>query len=217
MLDDRLKGLKWGTGQASFTADIREAKEGDASGCTKCGSPLKASDGIEVGHCFYLGQKYSEALGARFAPTGGGPQEACEMGCYGIGVTRLIGAVAEASHDGDGLLWPDALAPYRAAVLVLDMKNEADLAEGRRIAALLADGHGGLPGIAGDVCLDDRSDSAGRKLKDATLIGFPYTIVVGKAFRKEGNVELQFRRTGERTFGKPADAVARVLGAAAGK
>ena len=94
------------------------------------------------------------------------------------------------------------------------MKNEADLAEGRRIAALLADGHGGLPGIAGDVCLDDRSDSAGRKLKDATLIGFPYTIVVGKAFRKEGNVELQFRRTGERSFGRSSPSSLSKAGAA---
>ena len=127
------------------------------------------------------------------------------MGCYGIGVTRIIGAVAEASHDDQGLIWPEALAPFQVAVLVLDAKSESEMAQGAEIAAQIE----ATTGVT-DVCLDDRADSAGRKLKDASLIGFPYSIVIGKAFRKQGQVELQVRHTGEKVLCTPSEAVAKV-------
>jgi len=190
---------------ASAVGDYREAQQGDL--CLSCteggadseGARLQASEGIEVGHCFFLGSKYSSALGATFTPEGGKHKIPCEMGCYGLGVTRLIAAVVEASHDQHGIIWPEILAPYKVAVVVLDAKKAHDLEAGERVYDQLASV------LPGEVCLDDRGDSAGRKMADAQLVGYPWTVLLGRAWRKEGHLELQVRGTGERIVGPPEE------------
>ncbi len=156
--------------------------------------------GIEVGHIFYFGRKYSEPMGLTVA----GPDGATivpEMGSYGIGVSRLVGAVIEASHDEAGIVWPDSIAPFRAAVLNL---KQGDAATG----AICEDLYARL----GDTLYDDRAERAGVKFADADLMGHPWQLVVGPRGAANGVVELKRRATGERAELSVEDAVARVRG-----
>jgi prolyl-tRNA synthetase len=156
--------------------------------------------GIEVGHIFYFGQKYSAPMG--FSVTGAdGRLVVPEMGSYGIGVSRLAGAIIEASHDEAGIIWPDSVAPYRASIL--------DLRAGDAVTgAIAADIHDKL---GGNALLDDRDERAGAKFADADLMGLPWQIIVGPKGAARGIVEVKRRATGERAELSIEDALARVM------
>ena len=166
--------------------DLRAAQPGD-----RCqhdpGQVLEASRGIEVGHIFQLGRKYSAALGATFT-TEAGVDEPLWMGCYGIGVSRLAQAAVEQHHDANGICWPTAIAPFEAIVVIA---NAADAGQVQLAEQL----YGQLQAAGIDVLLDDRSERAGVKFKDADLIGIPWRVVVGRG-AVEGQVELVERAGG---------------------
>ncbi len=156
--------------------------------------------GIEVGHIFYFGRKYSDPMGMRVtAPDGSAV--APEMGSYGIGVSRLVGAVIEASHDEAGIIWPDSIAPFRAAILNL---KQGDPATGAICETLYA-------ALGTAALYDDREERAGVKFADADLMGHPWQIVVGPRGAANGQVELKRRATGERVELSAADALARII------
>lgn len=171
---------------APIVADIRVVEEGDV--CPKCGKPIKTAQGIEVGHIFKLGTKYSDALGLKYLDETGKSRTVI-MGCYGIGVTRCIAAVIEQNYDENGIIWPVSCAPFEAIVVPANYKNEEQAEQAEKIYNQLKDA-----GI--DVLLDDRSERAGVKFKDADLIGIPVRIVVGKKV-SEGIVEYKERKNGE--------------------
>jgi len=156
--------------------------------------------GIEVGHIFYFGTKYSEPMGFRVAGPDGKPV-AAEMGSYGIGVSRLVGAVIEASHDADGIVWPDSVAPFKAALLNLKRGDAACDAICEDVCARLGADH---------VLYDDRDERAGVKFADADLMGHPWQIVVGPRGAANGRVELKRRAGGQREELSVEDALARV-------
>ncbi len=169
--------------------DVRTAVDGDP--CPNCeDGKYSLFRGIEVGHIFYLGTKYSKAMACTVLNENGKPQPV-EMGCYGIGVTRIISAAIEQNHDDKGIVWPVPLAPFEAAVLALQMKDEAVVAASEKFYSELQ-----AAGI--DVLFDDRPQRPGFKFADAELIGFPYLIVVGSRGVAEGKVEVKCRRTGEK-------------------
>jgi prolyl-tRNA synthetase len=157
--------------------------------------------GIEVGHIFYFGRKYSEPMGMTVAGPDGSPVIP-EMGSYGIGVSRLVGAVIEASHDEAGIIWPDSIAPFRAAILNL---KQGDAKTDAICEALYAK-------LGADALYDDRAERAGVKFNDADLMGHPWQIVVGPRGAANGVVELKRRATGERVELAVDDALARVMG-----
>ena len=170
--------------------NLRYVVEGDA--CPKCGEELVISRGIEVGHVFKLGTKYSKALDAKFLDSDG-VLKPMLMGCYGIGVNRIIAALIECSHDKDGIIWSPELAPYQVLVLPLNVKDKWCLDAALRI-------HDELEGAGVETLLDDRDQRPGIKFKDADLIGIPYRVVVGKKYQDVGQVEVQFRGGGEALF-----------------
>ncbi|MBE3595434.1 MAG: proline--tRNA ligase [Hydrogenibacillus sp.] len=167
--------------------DFRLVQEGDV--CPRCGAPLHFAQGIEVGHVFKLGTKYSRALGAVYLDESGNQREML-MGSYGIGVSRVIQAVVEQSHDEDGIIWPPALAPFDVHLIVVNMAHDTQrhIAEGL-YGALLGDGYA--------VLFDDRQERAGVKFKDADLIGIPLQVIVGAAAER-GEIEVKIRRTKEK-------------------
>jgi prolyl-tRNA synthetase len=156
--------------------------------------------GIEVGHIFYFGQKYSKALNFSVAGPEGKPIIP-EMGSYGIGVSRLVGAVIEASHDDAGIIWPESVAPFRAGIL--------NLRVGDATCDAMVDGI--YEKLAGNALLDDRDERAGAKFADADLMGHPWQIIVGPKSAAQGRVELKRRATGERSELTAEDALARIL------
>jgi prolyl-tRNA synthetase len=169
------------------TADLRMIREGDA--CPRCGKPVGTCKGIEVGHVFKLGTKYSAAMKAGFLTEKGG-KEPFIMGCYGIGVSRVVAAAIEQRHDENGIIWPAALAPFQAAVMPLNVSEPAVMAAADKIYSdLLAAGV--------DVLMDDRDQRAGVKFKDADLMGLPWRVVIGDRKLAEGKVELKPRSGGE--------------------
>lgn len=167
------------------TADLRMARAGDL--CPKCrkGHYL-AMRGIEVGHVFYLGAKYSNAMGAMYLDAAGASIP-IEMGCYGIGVSRSIQAAIEQSHDKDGIIWPVAIAPFQIHMIVLDPADE-EVATAAAIVCRELESRGI------DVFVDDRQERPGVKFKDADLLGMPLRIVVGARGLQAGEVELLPRR-----------------------
>ncbi|WP_243366471.1 proline--tRNA ligase [Fundidesulfovibrio soli] len=169
-------------------ADLRSVTEGDP--CPKCGKPLSLTKGIEVGHVFKLGYKYSEAMKATFLDEQG-KDRIIFMGCYGIGVSRVVAACIEQNHDGGGIAFPPALAPFEVAVLCLDTKGDP-LAKAEELYAWL-----NAQGI--EAVLDDRDERPGVKFKDADLIGYPMQIVIGGKGLGRGVVEVKDRRTGEKS------------------
>ncbi|MBD2870066.1 proline--tRNA ligase [Paenibacillus arenilitoris] len=163
--------------------DFRNAAAGDA--CPRCErGRLRFHRGIEVGHVFKLGTKYSEALNAKFV-NAAGEERPFIMGCYGIGVSRLLSAVLEQHHDGSGIVWPESIAPFAVHVIPVSAKDRVQTDMAEHIAARLAEA-----GI--ETLLDDRDERPGVKFKDADLIGIPIRIVVGKR-AAEGLVELKRR------------------------
>ncbi len=166
--------------------DIRLVRAGDR--CVRCSSELKFTRGIEVGHIFKLGLKYSKVMEARFVDKDG-KEKYYYMGCYGIGVGRTMAAAIEQNHDEDGIIWPMSIAPYQVIVVPVEYSNEKQIKIANDIYNSLIE-----RGI--EVVIDDRDESPGVKFKDADLIGFPLRITVGEAL-KDNMVELRWRRTKE--------------------
>jgi prolyl-tRNA synthetase len=201
--DFHLTGANWGRDlpEPDLVADIRNVVAGDLSPDGK--GVLAIERGIEVGHVFYLGTKYSKAMNATFLDVNGKPQF-MEMGCYGIGITRLPAAAIEQNHDDKGIIWPDALAPFTVVLCPIspdrfpEVKNAADAL----YAELLA---GGV-----DVMLDDRNERPGAMFADWELIGVPHRITIGDRTLKEGVVEYQHRRDAAATKVALGDVVALV-------
>jgi prolyl-tRNA synthetase len=202
-VDFHITGVNWGRDlpEPDAVADIRNVVEGDASPDGK--GVLAIERGIEIGHVFYLGTKYSKAMSATFLDTDGKPKP-FEMGCYGIGITRLPAAAIEQNHDDKGIIWPDALAPFTVVICPVGAdRSEAVKAESQRIySELIAKGV--------DVILDDRGERPGAMFADWELIGVPHRITVGDKSLKEGMVEYQHRRDTAASKVAVADAVSHV-------
>lgn len=164
-------------------ADLRLATDGDP--CPRCGGELRGYRGIEVGHVFYLGTKYSEPMRCNYLDESGREQPMV-MGCYGIGVTRVMAAAIEQNHDAQGIIWPIALAPYHVTLLPLQM-NKADVVDAAE--KLYAD----LTAAGIETLIDDRNERAGSKFADAELMGIPFRVAIGGRGLRDGLVELKTR------------------------
>lgn len=169
--------------------DLRMARAGDK--CPESNGRLKAYRGIEVGHVFYLGTKYSQKMGATFLDAGGKAQP-FEMGCYGIGVTRTVQAAIEQSHDADGIVWPKAIAPFAVHMCVLDPKDPGVMETATTI-------YNELNASGFEVLMDDRDERPGVKFKDADLLGMPIRLVLGKKGVDAGEIEVVERRSKKMT------------------
>jgi prolyl-tRNA synthetase len=166
--------------------DLRQVSPTDP--CPLCGSPVSLTEGIEVGHIFKLGTQYSAAMQAQFQDAEGKEQEMV-MGCYGIGVSRVLAASIEQNHDANGMIFPLPLAPYQVILLNLDVKNAVLTAAAEQLYQDLC-----AAGL--EVLYDDRDERPGSKFKDADLLGIPYRVTVGKRLEQEGCIELRPRRSG---------------------
>lgn len=166
-----------------IVGDYKLVAEGDM--CPKCGSPINIRRGVEVGHIFKLGTKYSESMGANYLDENG-KEKPLVMGCYGIGINRTVAAIIEQHHDENGILWPMAVAPYKVIVMPANVKNEEQMNRAEKIYEELK-----TRGV--DVLLDDRNERVGVKFKDADLIGIPIRVTVGKKV-VEDIVEFKLRK-----------------------
>ncbi|HCO73835.1 MAG TPA: proline--tRNA ligase [Clostridium sp.] len=166
-----------------IVGDYKLVAEGDM--CPKCGSPINIRRGVEVGHIFKLGTKYSESMGANYLDENG-KEKPLVMGCYGIGINRTVAAIIEQHHDENGILWPMAVAPYKVIVMPANVKNEEQMNRAEKIYEDLK-----TRGV--DVLLDDRNERVGVKFKDADLIGIPIRVTVGKKV-VEDIVEFKLRK-----------------------
>jgi prolyl-tRNA synthetase len=197
-------GVDMSTVKEPFFAELYEANEGD--GCPCCDGKLTYTKGIEVGHIFKLGTVYSKPLKAEFLNEKG-QSEPFVMGTYGMGVSRLIAAVIEQSHDEKGCIWTPATAPYMVNVMVSNIKDEAQLELGETL-------YGKLQDAGVEAMLDDRKERFGFKMKDAELIGFPYTVIIGKELQN-GKIQILNRATMEKTdveADRAYDAIMELLG-----
>lgn len=178
-------------------ADLKLARDGDP--CPECASgSLRSAKGIEAGHIFQLGTKYSEAMGATFVSEKG-ELKPYIMGCYGIGVSRLVAAAIEQHHDGDGIIWPVSIAPFEAEIIPLKWEDSEirNAAEGLYLE---------LQSKGVEALIDDRSESPGKKFADADLIGIPLQLIIGPRTLKAGNAEVKVRSTSEKKETKVEDA-----------
>ena len=199
--DAHFTGVNHGRDFAVETfADLRQATAGDS--CPRCDGALEAWRGIEVGHVFKLGTKYSAALGAAVLDDKG-QERILFMGCYGIGVGRTVAAAIEQNYDENGIIWPLPIAPFQVIVTMVNPKEDEVREAAERLYAELLD-------LGIDALLDDRDERPGSKFKDADLIGIPLRVTVGSRVLKEGSLELQVRRSGERTL-LPAAEAARLV------
>ncbi|MFY9514210.1 MAG: proline--tRNA ligase [Rubrivivax sp.] len=208
--DHHITGVNWGRDlpEPDQVADIRNVVVGDPSPDGQ--GVLAIQRGIEVGHVFYLGtKKYSEPLKAQFLDENGKPQP-FEMGCYGIGVTRILGAAIEQNHDERGMVWPDAIAPFAVVICPIGYDRNAE------VQAAAQQLHDELAALGVDVVLDDRGERPGAMFADWELIGVPHRVVLSDRGLKAGTVEVQGRREAAATAVPLADAVAFVKGRVAG-
>lgn len=173
--------------QPDVVGDLRQVAADDR--CPLCGGSVRLKEGIEVGHIFKLGTNYSEAMEATFQDSDG-QEKPFIMGCYGIGVSRVVAAAIEQNHDAKGIIFPVPLAPFQVIILNLGPKDTSFCQAAEQLYANLRES--GL-----DVLYDDRDERPGSKFNDADLIGIPYRLTVGKTFEKEGKVEVRVRKTGE--------------------
>ncbi len=181
--------------------DLVFVTEGDL--CPKCGKPLKFSKGIEVGHIFKLGTKYSEPMKAYFLDEDG-KEKPFVMGCYGIGVTRIAAAVVEQKHDENGIIWPISVAPFELYLLATNMRDSLVKETSERLYSDLMD-----KGV--EVLYDDRDERAGVKFKDADLVGIPIRLTVGEKRLADNKVEIRLRETGEVIPVDVNEAVSKIL------
>ena len=172
---------------ADVVMDIRTVDVGDVCPC--CGKELKLARGIEVGHIFKLGTKYSEVLGCNYLDENG-KEVPMVMGCYGIGINRILAAVIEQNNDENGIIWPISVAPYHVVVVPINVNDEEQYNLAKNI-------HDNLSDFGVEVVLDDRNERPGVKFKDCDLIGYPIRIVVGKK-AKDGIVEFKLRSSEEK-------------------
>ena len=186
--------------EIAYFADIAEVNEGDS--CPHCEGILTFTKGIEVGHIFKLGTTYSEALKAEYLDENGKAQPFV-MGTYGMGISRLVASVIEQHHDENGCIWTKATAPYMINIMVSNIKDEAQMAAGEKLYEELLNA-----GV--EVMLDDRKERFGFKMKDAELIGFPYTVIIGKEL-VNGNVQVYERQTTEKEAVNADDIFAKVM------
>ena len=203
--DYHLTGVNWGRDlpEPDLVADLRNVVEGDPSPDGQ--GVLAIERGIEVGHVFYLGTKYSKAMNATFLDETGKPA-LMEMGCYGIGVTRILGAAIEQGHDARGIIWPDAIAPFTVAICPIGYDRSAEV---KAAADAL---HDELLAAGVDVMLDDRGERPGAMFADWELIGVPHRVVLSDRGLKEGQVEYQGRRDEAATKVPAAEVAAFVKG-----
>ncbi|MDO8456389.1 MAG: proline--tRNA ligase [Burkholderiaceae bacterium] len=190
--DFHMTGVNWARDLPvpEIVADLRNVVAGDASPDGK--GELAIERGIEIGHVFYLGTKYSKAMNATFLDHNGKPQF-MEMGCYGIGITRLPAAAIEQNHDAKGIIWPDAIAPFTVVLCMVGPDRSPDVkAAGEKLYAELM-----AAGV--DVILDDRGERPGIMFAEWELIGVPHRVTIGDRGLKDGKVEYQHRRDGEAT------------------
>jgi prolyl-tRNA synthetase len=187
--DHHLTGVNWGRDLPDpESVDIRNVKAGDP---TPGGSgTLGIARGIEVGHIFQLGTKYSEAMGATVQDQDG-VERPMQMGCYGIGITRIVGAAIEQNHDENGIIWPEPLAPWRVVIVPINMHRSERVREAAE--SLYAE----LTGLGVDTLLDDRDARPGVKFADAELIGIPHRVVIGERGLDAGELEYRHRRDSE--------------------
>jgi prolyl-tRNA synthetase len=187
--DMHLSGVNWGRDLPEpAAADLRNVVAGDPSPSGK--GSLRIVRGIEVGHIFQLGCKYSNAMKATVLNEAGAPVEML-MGCYGIGVTRVVAAAIEQNHDERGIIWPDAIAPFQVVLVPLNLQKSA------RVRSAADDLYAQLEGAGIDVLLDDRDARPGVKFADAELMGIPHRIVIGERGLDAGSFEYRHRRATE--------------------
>ncbi|MBS5788646.1 MAG: proline--tRNA ligase [Clostridioides difficile] len=177
-----IENANYGRDFEGVVGDFRNVQVGDI--CIECGKPLEIARGVEVGHIFQLGTKYSEAMNANFIDKDG-KSKPILMGCYGIGVERTAAAVIEQHNDENGIIWPLSIAPYHVSIVQVDMKNE----ENGQLAEKIQNE---LEAMGVEVLLDDRDERVGVKFKDSELLGIPIRITVGKG-AKDGKVEYKLR------------------------
>ena len=182
------------------SADIRFITENDR--CPKCNNEIDVSNGIELGHVFKLGTRYSDSLGAKFLDRNG-KEHPIIMGSYGIGVNRILAATIERSHDSNGIIWPLPLAPYEVLIVPINFKDELIMDSATKIYDVLCDA-----GI--DTLLDDRDQRPGFKFKDADLIGIPIRITAGKRLKETGELEIKLRSKDEVHYAKPENILAEI-------
>jgi prolyl-tRNA synthetase len=196
-------GANWGRDlpEPALVADIRNVLAGEPSPDGK--GVLAIQRGIEVGHVFYLGTKYSASMNAMYLDEAGKPQP-MQMGCYGIGVTRILGAAIEQNHDERGIVWPAAIAPFEVVICPIGMDRSAD------VQATAQKLHDELEAAGIDVMLDDRGERPGAMFADWELIGIPWRVVISDRGLKAGTLELQGRREAEATAVPVAEAAAQV-------
>ncbi|NIM42530.1 MAG: proline--tRNA ligase [Hydrogenophaga sp.] len=202
-LDVHLTGVNWGRDlpEPTRVADLRNIVEGDASPDGK--GVLAIERGIEIGHVFYLGTKYSRSMNATFLDEDGKPKH-FEMGCYGIGITRLPAAAIEQNHDERGIIWPDAIAPFTVVVCPIGMDRSPD------VKAAAENLYSELLELGVDVILDDRGERPGAMFADWELIGVPHRITLGDRGVKAGQAEYQHRRDSAATAVPLAEVAAHV-------
>jgi prolyl-tRNA synthetase len=191
------------TGDHVTLADIRTVTDGDLSP-TGSGSPIRLKKAIEIGHVFKLGTKYSDAMEAKFLDNDGKPKSLI-MGCYGIGLNRIMAAAIESHHDENGILWPTTIAPFEVLIVALDPREKDVMDTAQKL-------HDDLAAAGIDVLFDDRDERAGFKFKDADLIGIPLRITVGRKSLAEGVVELKRRDSADVQKLSPANATKQALG-----
>jgi prolyl-tRNA synthetase len=202
--DAHLVDVVWERDAPDLAAWHDLALVGEGDPCPRCGERLALSRGIEVGHIFKLGTRYSEAMQCTFSDESGALVP-MSMGCYGLGIGRTVAAAIEQNFDDAGIVWPRPLAPFEVLVLELNPKGEAEVtAEAERL-------HDALRERGVDVLWDDRDERPGVKFNDADLLGVPVRIVVGARGLAEGKVELSHRRDREKVQVAQADAVAKAL------
>ncbi|EGA70054.1 prolyl-tRNA synthetase [Vibrio sinaloensis DSM 21326] len=200
--DKHYFGINWGRDvELGQIEDLRNVVEGDPSPCGQGTIMLKR--GIEVGHIFQLGKAYSEAMNCGVLGPDG-KNVILEMGCYGIGVSRVVASAIEQNHDKYGIIWPDALAPFQVAIVPMNMHKSEEVKEAAE--KLYAE----LTAMGIEVLFDDRKERPGVMFSDMELIGIPHTIVIGDRSMKEGNFEYKNRRSGEKTAVAMTDIVEHV-------
>ncbi|NPV00549.1 MAG: proline--tRNA ligase [Brevinematales bacterium] len=180
-------------------ADIQSIREGDL--CPECRKPLNAYHGIEVGHIFKLGYKYTDSMNVVFLDKEGKEQKPI-MGCYGIGVGRTIASVIEQSHDDHGIIWPMSIAPFHILIVPVNISDENQMEASRKLYDTLKKKY--------EVLMDDRDERAGVKFNDADLIGIPIRITVGKTFAAEGKFELKLRAEKDKEVLSESELISRI-------
>ncbi len=200
--DMHLTGVNWGRdAEAGRVEDLLLVGAGDA--CPRCDGTLELFRGIETGHVFKLGTKYSQSMGCTFTDETGGDHPMI-MGCYGLGIGRTVAAAIEQNHDKEGIVWPRPLAPFEVLLVALNPDDPQVQSAAEELYAALRDN-----GV--DLLYDDRDERPGVKFKDADLIGFPLRVVVGARSLADGMVELSLRSDRQKTMVPVAEAAGRVM------